>query len=362
MSQKEKKKSEGEIARQSILALYTDSSDTVLLVLKIKHPEKTATTAYAAVKQDQIDIYEFNKSLETKVIKIDSLTFSDWSHVSIDHYFLKSVFEFTTQGNRKVITTEDKGKELVQIIKNTSLEVTVVPRSWKNKILGFRSRTMWKMVTASIIYVTVLVKIISSFSGTSDTATQAPAQETQTSSQSTQTNSAEEKKKADAEAKQQAQEEAAKKKQLQQSVLQFEQKLYAIEKPATAAGDVYKKTADKMANGQATVFDLYAAATDAKNQAENVQVELAGVSVPDGLPSDVEDLLDESKQKLSTAYYSKKQAMDHAMKFLDEQKPSELQKAKEESQMAQSFIMDGVVKMMEAKEKMGIPIADPNKK
>ncbi|CEH30248.1 Uncharacterized protein BN1090_A2_02698 [Aneurinibacillus migulanus] len=242
----------------------------------------------------------------------------------------------------------------MQLIKSyTDIQVNDIPRPWYKKILGFRSGKKWKMVIASIVYLLILSSFISNFGnsgkqGTNSQSTTAatPASTQQTIDSTQQKVNTEEKKK----------EDAAKKKEQQKAIIQFEQELYSIEKPATAAGNRYKATAEKMGKGQATIYDLYEAASNANKQADKTRYAYSTLKVPEGLPADVTDMLKEAKSKLSTAYYTKSKAMEYAMEFIDSQKPSDLQKAKEETQMSDQFILAGITKVLEAKEKMGIPL------
>lgn len=138
--------------------------------------------------------------------------------------------------------------------------------------------------------------------------------------------------------------------------LAFEKRIYATEKPATSAIKTFQASAKKFDAGDATLFDVYDDATDAKDACSSVQMAYWELDPPKDLPEDVRDLLDEALQSLSTSYMTQSDAFKAFAKYLDEQKMSEAEKYKEKMDMAQSFNLEAVAKVMEAKEKMGIPL------
>jgi len=48
----------------------------------------------------------------------------------------------------------------IPINANTNIRLEEIPRKWWNKILGFRSRTKWKMVVATIAYLMIIGGIV----------------------------------------------------------------------------------------------------------------------------------------------------------------------------------------------------------
>jgi hypothetical protein len=172
---------------------------------------------------------------------------------------------------------------------------------------------------------------------------------------------AEDQAKADEEAKLKAATEAKateeQKKQNKQSVLDFEQSAYALEATVKPIMDNYQKIMLAVSEGEATIYDAYEAATNAKEAADHLQSEFFKLDIPKGLPKEAKKLLEDAKSDLSTAYYTKGNAFKAVLKFLDDQKPSNMQKFKDESSMSDNFIMSGVLKIMQAKEKVGIDLA-----
>jgi hypothetical protein len=163
-----------------------------------------------------------------------------------------------------------------------------------------------------------------------------------------------EKKKQEADKKKQ---EADKKKMQQQDVIAFEKSVYALEAEIKPYMNNYQKVMNAVGNGDATVYDAYDAASKAKNASEQLSTAYYSLDIPKELPNTVTKLLEGSRTDLATAYYSKSVAMGAVMKFLDDQKPSNMQKYKDEIATSERFILSGVTKILQAKTELGIDIA-----
>lgn len=138
--------------------------------------------------------------------------------------------------------------------------------------------------------------------------------------------------------------------------LAFEKRIYATEKPATSAIKTFQASAKKFDKGDATLYEVYDDVTDAKDACSSVQMAYWELEPPKDLPEDVRDLLDDALQSLSTSYMTQSDAFKAFGKYLDEQKMSEAEKYQEKMDLAQSFNLEAVAKVMEAREKMGIPL------
>ncbi|TDG00658.1 hypothetical protein [Paenibacillus piri] len=150
------------------------------------------------------------------------------------------------------------------------------------------------------------------------------------------------------------------KKAIQDAVLEFEKSAYALEESIKPVMDRYTEVINNLGNGKYTINDAYEATTNIKKTVKPYNTKFNDLPIPKNLPPEVEKLLTSSRSDLSTAYYVKDKAFDAALKYLDNQKPSDLQKFKEENDSAQRFIISGVRKLLEAKEKVGLEFA-PNK-
>ncbi|WP_342047210.1 cell envelope integrity protein TolA [Bacillus sp. OTU530] len=158
--QKQKKESNDKIAGRHIEEHYRFNSKRLYLISKVRYGKPSSKVYYAAFDNEGIDIYEFNKTATPQVVLVEQQKWGSFSKVTVDHYFSKSVFNFS--GNKDWLLIVDlKGKEAERVIDNfTDIEVHVVPRPAWRKIVGFRSKTNWKMFVASSIYTYILFLIL----------------------------------------------------------------------------------------------------------------------------------------------------------------------------------------------------------
>lgn len=182
----------------------------------------------------------------------------------------------------------------------------------------------------------------------------------------------EDKKAADAEAKAKAEQEAQEKakaeeaekikaeeetkKKNQSDVTEFEQSVYSLEDSIDPIMTNYQTAMAGLADGSVDIFTVYEATENARDAANHLQSELRKVNVPDDLPKPAREALEAARLDLATAYYSKKEAFEAALKYLDDQKPSHMSKFKEEMEMSDSFVLSGISKIFEAKGEVGIDL------
>ncbi|APB70553.1 hypothetical protein PPYC1_09420 [Paenibacillus polymyxa] len=155
--------------------------------------------------------------------------------------------------------------------------------------------------------------------------------------------------------------EAADKKMKQQLVSDFEKTFFGVENNGSAVFNKYKSDMDSLGKGATDVLTVYGSTKNAKDTALSIMSQYNELEVPDALPSDVKDLLEQSKSHLATAYYSKSEAFDSVLSYLDEQKPSYMNDFEENIKLADQDTMQGVLKLMQAKEKVGLKITEKKK-
>src|SRR5690625_1682461 len=164
MSKKKKKKSIAELASEAIHKQLELKGIDVLAVVGITVKEMKTRNCFGGIDKDGITIYEFTPKDE--LIKIDSFDWNNYESVSIDHFAMKSVFVFKSEGlEREIVINDGNGKDVENVLRqNTNLKVNLVERKWFNKIIGFRSKTKWKMILASFIYLAIFAAIVGAFS------------------------------------------------------------------------------------------------------------------------------------------------------------------------------------------------------
>src|SRR5690625_7935727 len=79
---------------------------------------------------------------------------------------MKSVLMFKSEEQeREIVINDGNGKDVENVLRqNANLKVNLVERKWFNKIIGFRSKTKWKMILASFIYLAIFAAIVGAFS------------------------------------------------------------------------------------------------------------------------------------------------------------------------------------------------------
>ncbi|PFN02254.1 excalibur calcium-binding domain-containing protein [Bacillus cereus] len=159
MSKKKKKPNESTLAKQAIAKKYQKEYGITPIIVSTNL--ESMKTGYAAVATDHIQLFKYNKVVND-IVSIAKYYFIDYSTVLVDHFAIKSVFEFNGLGTPFRFIPTEQGKDIERFIENnTSIEIHKVRRKWYRKILGFRSNTKWKMVVACIIYLYILTAGIS---------------------------------------------------------------------------------------------------------------------------------------------------------------------------------------------------------
>lgn len=142
---------------------------------------------------------------------------------------------------------------------------------------------------------------------------------------------------------------------LKQQVKAFEQNLTGLEKPALTRIESFSNAANNLGT-KYSIYDLYSYADGAEKACYSVWREYSDLDnqIPSGLPKNIVKMLEESVENMQTAYFTKREAFKYAKKFLDDQKPSNMQKYKDEMQASQAFVIGAVAKLTEAKMELGM--------
>lgn len=151
---KEKKPSISQLAKEAIKEEHHFPSGTYLIIsTKWK---KILSNYYAVIDLAGITIYSYDQNRNIKLVKEAFFPWTLWNTVEVDHYFLKSEFHFKGSEPLTFVANEN-GQDVEAFIKKfTNINVIPIQRKWYNKIIGFRSKKKWKMITASFIYLLLL--------------------------------------------------------------------------------------------------------------------------------------------------------------------------------------------------------------
>ncbi|MEH7122075.1 hypothetical protein V7127_02400 [Bacillus sp. JJ1773] len=101
-----------------------------------------------------------NEEVLDKVRLIKAYIWEDFNSVKIDKFALSTNYEFDNGFILKVDVFDDLTKSL----QSNGIHITFIERKWYNKILGFRSKKKWKMITASLTYLIITLMIVGAFS------------------------------------------------------------------------------------------------------------------------------------------------------------------------------------------------------
>ena len=160
---KEKQPSELELAKQAIAAKYQKEYGITPIIVTVALGG--IKTGYAAVSKEHIQTFTYDRDAKD-VVSISTHHFSDYTDVFIDHYAIKSNFEFKGIKDTFVFIPNGSGKEIEILIKSyTDIEIHKTERKWYQKILGFRSGNKVKMVIASLIYLFIFVSVFNTVTG-----------------------------------------------------------------------------------------------------------------------------------------------------------------------------------------------------
>lgn len=144
-------------------------------------------------------------------------------------------------------------------------------------------------------------------------------------------------------------------KENQDAVLKFEKEIFALEEKAKPIFDQYSEVMGGIGT-KYSIYDAYQAAENAETAAKYIQTNSNSVSVPDSLPKEIKELLDGASLDFSTSYYVKGEALKSAKKFLDSQKPSDLQAYKDSISQSDQQTISFASKLLEAKTLVGIDL------
>jgi len=138
------------------------------------------------------------------------------------------------------------------------------------------------------------------------------------------------------------------------AVTAFEQRMFAIEKPSNTALEQMRKVATRFDSRQASIHDLYAAIKNAYDYTK-VSWQAAGdMAISSSLPYDVRNNLKKAREQFQVSLYCKMNGLEAFMEYLDNHKPSYVQKYKDEMASAQSFTINAVATVYQAKDMVGL--------
>lgn len=118
------------------------------------------------------------------------------------------------------------------------------------------------------------------------------------------------------------------------------------------ADDTYKQWTDNL--GKTTDAQAYLDAGIVKQNMDATRSAFGDIKAPEGLPEDEKSRLRDGLSELSTAYFTRSNAMKNMQDYLNKQDLNALQKAKDNNAMSQSFVLSGLSKILEVTMRYGV--------
>ncbi|KLU66783.1 hypothetical protein DEAC_c14510 [Desulfosporosinus acididurans] len=168
-----RKKNNDQKAKESIMNLCTSAGMNTWFIAKVLG---SPGIHYGAFHAEGVNIYKFDK---VQPVLQQTNQWGNFSEASVDFYAQKTVLALKGVSNGCTITILEKGKDLVPLLQsNTNISVQIIERPWWRKILGFRSKTKWKMAVATIVYILLIGKVVGTFTGSGSSASTTSASST----------------------------------------------------------------------------------------------------------------------------------------------------------------------------------------
>ena len=118
-AQKEKKPSIEDLAKERIVNLYKRKNKKLLLFSSATIKGKSGNVfaaldksgnVFAAIDKTGITLFEYKDTYEHKIMELETHSWKEWDDVLIDHYFVKTTFDFVGNDGSWSMAINFKGK------------------------------------------------------------------------------------------------------------------------------------------------------------------------------------------------------------------------------------------------------------
>ena len=148
-------------------------------------------------------------------------------------------------------------------------------------------------------------------------------------------------------------EEATKKANDKRAVQRFGDEVQAILTRADSATAKARAMFTSGGKGFSAV-DMYGAAKQSQSVYKSMMLELDGITLPYVSDDQLRKSLKNAKSAYSMSFYSRAEAMSGMMAYLDDKKPSTLQKVKETGQDSENYLTQATLSLFIAQQAVGI--------
>lgn len=140
----------------------------------------------------------------------------------------------------------------------------------------------------------------------------------------------------------------------------FESEIARLEEAYTPLRKEYEQTVNLSRTGEKSLHDLFNITKKCHKAAKYVWHKSKDIEIKENLPEEYRNLFKQALINIEMAYYMNKYGYEKILEFLDEQKPSIANEAKEAFESSQSYIIKYAINITEAKQNVGL--FDPEKK
>ncbi|WP_100406693.1 hypothetical protein [Bacillus solitudinis] len=149
MSKKEKKPLAIETAKRLITIYMKDTGESYKDITQGTIKGKLGNF-YICINEQGFRLFKLSAN-QKEIIQEGQYHWNDFDSVTIDKFATTTLFNFS--GKTLLDLKINMPNTFIQSINSQEhIKIEIVSRKWVNKILGFRSKKRWKMVTASIFY------------------------------------------------------------------------------------------------------------------------------------------------------------------------------------------------------------------
>lgn len=139
-----------------------------------------------------------------------------------------------------------------------------------------------------------------------------------------------------------------------QDFLAWQKEILSIHQVADDAMKQYQQIMVAMGEGEKDIYSAYSDVNNIKDTVSGAWHAIGKVKVPESLSKEHQKQLKEAQTDLQTGLFSKMEGLKQVLKFLDEQKPSYVEEAKDNFAMSEQFMLSGITRLTGVKMDLGL--------
>lgn len=140
----------------------------------------------------------------------------------------------------------------------------------------------------------------------------------------------------------------------QATVKNFEAEILAVASPFDAAVTKASVAMTNFGDHLISTLELYQILDDTVEYIQKASSAISDIKPAKKISKEVDNLLSDARNDISTSYYFKKEAFKKILKFIDDKKTSQINEATKELKSANAMSMSGFIKINKAKIAVGV--------